>query len=244
MESYIEISFFNGVLLLYSSLLYASYITFHPIKNNLILIYAIIISLISVLLWYEKSFICIIFVEIIFFFTSFKYAKKTYLFALMFRYLCMGTSFILYGGSFYNGFYFVPMHKSVLFVWIIYVIGIIYAKSRWRIHICEKNCVYPVTIWIQNQKIKLLGYFDSGNIVSYHGIPVVFMSNVYQSYFQNQSIDIITMKTVLEYEAIQCYCCELQLDGFKKTKVYVHLQKDLSIPCGCNIILNMKVMVG
>lgn len=243
MESYIEVSFLNGVFLMYCSLIYASYIMLHPLNSCSIWIYSISISLLSVLLWNKNSYIYIICVECLCFFWLFRYAKKTYLVALIFRFLCIGTTFVLYGGSFHNGFYFVPIRISIVLVWMIYFGFVVYARSRWRIKICEKNCVYPVTLWINNKKIRVLGYFDSGNLLSYHGIPVVFMSDLYRSYFQNQSIDIV-MKTVLNAENIKCYRCMLQLDGCKRKEVYVHLQKDLNLPCECNLILNMKVMVS
>ena len=76
MESYVEVSWLNGVLLLYLSALFASYAMFQPLKDLHLLFYAAVISMLSVSLWQDGSLFIVILVELLFFLTLFRYARK------------------------------------------------------------------------------------------------------------------------------------------------------------------------
>lgn len=242
MESYIEVSWLNGVLLLYASVLFASYAVFQPMKDIRILVYAAGISLLSVMLWRKGSLFILILSELTYLATLFRYARKTYIFAFCFRFLCMLTCFAVYQGSFHNGFWFVPLHAPVQWCWLLYLLLIFFCKSRWRNHFCERNCLYPVTLYIGNKQLHVTGYLDSGNLLSQNGIPVVFLERRYLSYFAKESIQLVVMKTVQENSRLHCYPCELQLNGCRRLHVLVHLQEELQLPMRSELLLNMKVM--
>ncbi len=242
MESYVEVSWLNGVLLLYLSALFASYAMFQPLKDLHLLFYAAIISMLSVSLWQDGSLFIVILVELLFFLTLFRYARKTYIVAFCFRVLCMLTSYVIYQGSFHNGFWFVPIQASIIPCWLLYLLFLFFCKSRWRIRFSEKNCLYPLTLYVGNKHFKVIGYLDSGNLLSHEGIPVVFLQRRYLSYFVDERIQLVVMKTVQEESSLPCYTCELKLHGCHKRKVLVHLQEDLKLPMHSELLLNMKVM--
>lgn len=106
----------------------------------------------------------------------------------------------------------------------------------------KKNCLYPLTLYVGNKHFKVIGYLDSGNLLSHEGIPVVFLQRRYLSYFVDERIQLVVMKTVQEESSLPCYTCELKLHGCHKRKVLVHLQEDLKLPMHSELLLNMKVM--
>lgn len=243
MESYLEVSFFHNVCTIALSFLLGEYASMQPVSIWRVLLYAFMVSAFGCFLWFPYAIWIILLIEAFFFFLCFRRVFKAYFSALTIRILCYLSAFLFFGGGFHNGLWFVPMDgKGVVALWIVYGCAVLLLMAKWKHAFALTSYVYDAMLFLQETKLHLKGYLDSGNLLTYEQIPIVFIDKKYQTYFKNQNIELIVMNSVTSSEVIRCYACRLQLAGCRIQQVYVNCDRHLQLPLQCDVLLNVNVM--
>lgn len=242
MESYIEVSLLHNFITVVISTLMATYASLQPISFKRILIYASVQASTSCIFWFSNAWVLSVVVELLFFLVFFRYAYKTYVISLVTRFLWLCTAFVMYDGGFHNGAYFVPMDQPIYILWAIYGVCMLLLLAKWKDFVAELSYVYSLKLYTKQKILPLRGYLDSGNLITFKNVPILFLDKKYYAYFQNQGIELVVMNTITDTDVIRCYDCELQLSGCKKQRVFVNCEKSLELPLHCELLLNMKVM--
>lgn len=224
------------------SLVIGSCCALQPISLKKNIGYASSVSILACLLWGDHTFYYVLLLETCFVAIGFRHALKSYFMALSIRYLLLATSFLLYGGSFHNLLWFVPMKKGIIILWLLYILVFVLLIIKWKDVFARLSYLYDVRVYAGKEKFKIKSYLDSGNLLTHEKLPVLFLASKYQTYFKNQHIELIVMNTIKDTQIIRCYECEIQLPGCKKHRVYVNCDKTLHLPFRCEMLLNMKVM--
>lgn len=219
----------------------AQYIALKPISDKRLILYVITQSVLMTTLWSSYSWLICIMSEGLFFLFVFRYAKKTFLIAWCNRLLMMMICFTFYKGSFHNATWFVPLHITIWPLWVLMIIISIVLRLKWREELAKSAYVYGTQLFTNETTLHLKGYLDSGNLLSWQGIPVIFLKQNYHAYFKDERIELIVMNTVTDTSVLRCYLCEMQMNGCGRHPVYVHCEKNLNLPMGCNVLLNMNV---
>ncbi len=242
MESYIEVSWIQTILYHMLSLLLAQYTTLRPIHLYKGIIYTLIMSSCICFLWIPYHFIIYLICEGVCFMTIFQHAKKTYIWMHCFSYLQQATWYLLFMGGFHNAHWFVPITMPVLPIWLCYGFIIALLWCKWGRWVVRNTCVYQMKIFIKQHVLSVKGYLDSGNLLSKQGIPVLFIDQMYEAYFQEEDIYYIEMMGVHQRDDIVCYKTKVQIEGCKKHEVYISISKALRLPNQCQVLLNMNLM--
>ena len=195
------------------------------------------------MLWFSSCYLLIIVFEIVFLFTLFSYHKMAYVIGLCFRILYSFTGFLLIGGSFHNGMWFLPIDIHILPFLCFYLILICYVKSNAQWHIKKKCYCYKIDFFLNDTVLCLKGYLDSGNLLTDKGMPIVFVEQKYESYFDLTNIHVVVIDTVVSRDEVICYPCVVALPGCRKKHIYVSF-KVMELPEHCEVLLNMKLMKG
>lgn len=242
MESYVEVSFLYNWLTILVSVLLASYSCIQPINVKKGMLYAFMISLVGVSLYEAGSLYVAVLLESLFFMMVFPHKRKLYIYAMALRWFSFYSCFALYGGSFHNGLYFVPIRVNPLPIWLLYGGLLFMLKQKWKDLFAKGNYVYAMTLYLEEQQLPLKAYLDSGNLLCHEQQPVIFLDEKYQTYFQDSSIELVVMNTVEKTGVLSCHSCVIQVDGCKRHRVYVSCERHLTLPFDCEVLLNMKLM--
>lgn len=242
MESFVEVSLIHAIITLFLSVYIGQIVALQPLSKKRIWFYACISATLGCMLWLSYSWMILILVEVIAFFFFFRYAYKTYFCALVLRFLCFATTFVFYGGSFHNFYWFVPMDCPIWVMWLLYALIILLLQCKWKDIVSRLAYVYELTIFTNDETLKLTSYLDSGNLLTYQHVPILFIDKKYHAYFKNQRIELVVMNSVSASEVIRCYECDIQLLGCKKQHVYINADRHLKLPFTCSVLLNMNVM--
>ncbi|MEG0980904.1 MAG: sigma-E processing peptidase SpoIIGA [Erysipelotrichaceae bacterium] len=240
MQAYVEIAFINNMLIMITSVIIASYMQLRPLSYRNIFVYAFAVSLASVLLWGNHAWFIMILWELFWVVSIFKGKYKVYLLSIVLRALISFSDYLIFAGSFHAFVYFLPVnHKIILIQWIILIIIIIIIHKKGKFLLVESQYLYFVKLYFPNKTLKLMGYLDSGNRLSYHQIPIIFIDGEYQEYLQKDNIELIVMNTMNATTNIHAVLISLKINGFKKQKVLVSCTKDLKLPIHCKCLLNV-----
>lgn len=158
------------------------------------------------------------------------------------RMLWYMTSFAFYQGGFHNFLWFVPLHAAVYWLWLVYVLLFVLLHVKWKDMLARMNYLYRLQIELADTTLHLKGWLDSGNLLSYEGIPVLFISSSYETYFKKQDIELVVMNTVDDTSVIRCYACLAAIEGCHKHRVLVCCRNHVSLPLNCEVLLNMNMM--
>lgn len=242
MESYLEVSFLHNMCTIALSMFLGEYAAIQPVALYRILLYAMIISALGCLGWFPYAMLLLFLLEVLAFFFFFRHAYKAYACGWVVRLLLHASAFVFYGGGFHNGMWFVPMDTGVAALWIVYgVIGIL-LMVKWKDVFSRLSYIYEVTMHLPRKQLKMKSYLDSGNLLTYQHIPIIFVDKKYQTYFQNQRIELVVMNSIQASEVIRCYECDIQIAGCKKQHVYINCDQHLQLPFECDVLLNMNMM--
>lgn len=244
MESYIEVSFINQVLLMVLSILVAGYITCKPIRFIENGIYSISIAVCCSLFWGTYSWIIYLGLEIFFFLLYFRYRLKTYFVYGSLRFLLSFTCYALWQGSYHLGMYYVPLHQNPVGIWAIEVFLLFVLLRKWKYFLGKLNYIYECKIQSKHKKLCLRAYLDSGNLLTIQDVPVVFVDAKYLNYFHGEKMKYIPMQTMHGKQEIECYEALIELKGYPSRNVYVHCKPNMRLPLRCEILLNMKLLMG
>lgn len=210
-------------------------------STKMILLYALMISTFTHLLWNPFSPYLVLLMECLCFMTMFSYYKKLYIFAYAIRLLCMLSSYALYQGSVHNLCYIPPSDAFIYPLWFIWGLIILLCHSVQANHYIEENCIYPVTLCFNTYKLHVKGYLDSANFACYQGKCIIFLDQKYDIYAQNSDITTIHMHTMNADSIIECKKAQLYF-GNKKEEVYVAFQPQLQLPNACPLLLNIRLL--
>lgn len=242
MESYMEVTWINSVLLLVHSITFAFYISYKPQTFNKMLIYALAVPSLACLCFHPSGWIWMVLLESICFWWIFRYAWKSWLIFIALRLLWNFTCYVLYEGSFHLGLYFVPISTIPWALWLFLILSWFVVFRKWKIGLAQYDFVYPTTIFTTKVKLKMKGYLDSGNLLSNEFIPVIFVDHSYEEYFKNESIELVVMNTVEQTNVIRCFHASARVGNGSVHKVLVNSEKTLKLPMHCHALLNMYMM--
>ncbi len=244
MDIYIDLTilmlFFNGICACY----FLKMISQKKIK----IIYYFLCGIISILdiLFFYHNFYLIFFLNItilgiLFYFLFKKNFFINLLTFIMFRYLSNLIIMICFHRlKFYNGLFFIENKFDffILFTYpviflLIYLVTLFVDKSY---HLSSyKN---DVILLLNGKKYKIKAYFDTGNVLLYNQIPVIFMiENASPISKDNFKIEILT-KTINGNKMYFAKEVLISLDGSEEYKCsYLCLIKKDSFN-GCELLLN------
>ena len=243
MESYLEVSVFHNACTIVLSVLLGEYASMQPVSFKRVLCYAGTISLLGCILWFPYAFFIVGLLEGFYFFFFFRYAYKAYVTALTIRILCLLSAFAFFQGGFHNGLWFAPIDgKGILALWFVYGCAFLLLRVKWKDTFAKASYVYEAKLWLKQEKLHVKGYLDSGNLLTYKQIPILFIDQRYQAYFKDQRIELIVMNSVSSTDVIRCYACHLQMAGCRVQQVYVNCDRHLQLPFQCDVLLNVNVM--
>lgn len=242
MDSYIEISILHNFISISLSCMMGKYICVQPVADKKVLWYAILLSLCGCIFWYPYAWCVMLILEAAFFFFCFRYVYKVYIVALCFRYLCYATTFAFYHGGFHNFLWFVPAQAFIYPLWGLYALLYILLAVKWKDVVAKLSYVYQIHIYLHNQTLDMLGYLDSGNLLTYQTIPVLFINKKYQTYFSNQRIELVVRNSISGMDVIRCYECDIAIEGSRRHRVLISCEGNMTLPMKCEVLLNMKVI--
>lgn len=197
MNAYIDLSlivYISNILLSF----YYSLIIFDNIKVNKVFIsITILFFLLSgvinlFLINYFLLFSSILYILLITIFDN-KLIKSLILTIILYYFNC--SLMLLIGGCFlYNGILLISIPFISLFIFIqpIYICLIHIIFSLIIKYLKNKSFIYKCKIEIENKTYKGKGYYDSGNILLFNELPVIFINGNYQ----NNNGEIINVKTI------------------------------------------------
>lgn len=90
------------------------------------------------------------------------------------RMLLFFAEYAFLKGSFHNLLYFVPMRCEIILFWVVLLLGLVFLFANGKLFLCAMQYSYPFTLYTADTKLKLIGYLDSGNLATYHQIPIIF----------------------------------------------------------------------
>lgn len=242
MESYLEVSFLYNICTLILSLRLGAYAAVQPISMRRMIMYATLLSALACFGWFPFAGVLVVLGEIVSLILFFRYALKTYVCAWILRLLLYGTSFVLYGGGFHNGMWFVPMDTKVIWLWIVYILLFIILLIKCKDSFLKLSYIYEITMYLPHTCIKLKSYLDSGNMLMYQQIPILFVDKKYQEYFKEQRIELVVMNSIDTTSVIRCYACDIKIAGCCRKGVYINCDRHLQLPFHCSVLLNVNVM--
>ncbi|MFR5523802.1 MAG: hypothetical protein ACLTJG_02450 [[Clostridium] innocuum] len=90
-------------------------------------------------------------------------------------------------GWFHNFLWFVPLHASVYWLWLVYGGMFLLLHVKWKDMLARMNYLYRLHIELADTTLHLKGWLDSGNLLSYEGIPVLFISSSMRHILRNRT---------------------------------------------------------
>lgn len=240
MESYIEITFITSFLSVLFSLMISMYLSQKVLSYKKICLYSCIVSLFNSLYFKESFYLIFIIIEIFFIFTIFRTSKICYGMMMGIRIMLLITYKTFLKGGIHGLAYFVVTDEYKIFiVWIILGLLILMILKKGKYFLFPQKFMYEVILVLNKEKIHLTGYYDSGNFLSYHQIPVIFISKNYEKYLiKNVSIETDSLNGKCRHVVSEGI---IQMEGYEKMKVYVGVMEQF--PPSCNCLLNVFLFI-
>lgn len=243
MDSYIEITWLTSFLILLHSSMTAFYIAWKPQRFYKLILYSAIVPFFACFCFHRYGWVFTILLEGIFFIWCYAYAWKSWLLMIANRLLWNFSCYVLYDGTFHLGIYFVPANTTPWLLWFVLSISAIFLYHTWKSALAQRDFIYPIQITTSCVRLRIKGYLDSGNLLENEGVPVIFVDQKYQEYFQDESIELVVMNTVDRTKVIKCHEANAKLASGGYQRVLVNSEKSLQLPMGCKALLNMKLMI-
>lgn len=242
MESYIEISWLHNILFLVLSQMMAGYLSLRPLSLKKQWGYALLITSYGTLFWTSNAWIGCLLLELICILLWYRHTLKTYFFMLSFRMLWNISAMLWVKGTMAHGLFFPAIETSLLKLWILGIFLLLLLQKKWHTYVMQTNFVYSCKLIKKDRVWKGRGYMDSGNMLMYDGMPVVFMDWKYQSYFSRENIQYIEMQTMNETGEMEGIEVELLLENQTKQNVFVCFKKHLYLPLHCDLLFGMETL--
>lgn len=242
MESYIEITWLNAFLILMNSSTLAFYLSMKPCKCYQLLIYSAIIPAVACICFSKYEWLFMLLLEAGCFYWIYRNTWKTWLLMIAHRLLLHFSCYVLFGGSFHLGIYFVPVNCVPWLLWIILIGTWLAMFLYWKMELSQQNFVYPFELLIKQTKLQLKGYLDSGNFMMEEGLPIMFLDEQYQTYFKNENIQWMMMNTIQGETRIACYKAQARFPKMNYRPIFIHFTNQLKLPFGACALLNIHMM--
>jgi len=242
MESYIEVTWISGFLILFNAATLAFYLAMKPCSFLLLIVYSACIPLLACFVFAPWEWLVMAGAEGFFFYVIYRHAWKSWLLMIAHRLLCNLTAYLLYGGSFHLGIYFVPCDTLPILLWSA-LIGswlAMFLHGKWTLS--QQNFIYPIEVRSQSKVMKMKGYMDSGNLMMSEGIPVMFLDQSYEAYFDVSGIQWVVMDTMQGSEPVRCCYANVRIANAPYHRVLVHFKKRMQLPLGAKALLNIHMM--
>lgn len=240
-DSYVEVTWLNACLLAVFSFCIASYLIMKPVSLKRICLFSITVISVAVSCWFPFASILVFTITVSGMILWFYYQLSCFALALGIFYGMSILQYVFLSGSFHNGIYFVPMNEGIVWYWlgIIFVLIVLFHNGKvWFSGMCYSH---PIQIKIGSKIFKMIGYLDSGNLVSFHQIPVIFLDKRYQEAFIDCEIELILLSTINGVDVCKVYEAQLKLEHGSWQKVYVNVEKRIDEELGATCILNRNL---
>lgn len=242
MESYIEITWITGFLVLLNSTTLAFYLACKPCAFYKLLLYSMMIPLAACFLFNTYEWLCMVLLEGVFFGWIYRDSWKGWLLMIAHRLLLNLTCYVFYEGSFHLGIYFVPSYVIPYLLWAVLIISWFGMFLHWKFHLSQQNFIYPIEIRTKRAIVKTRGYLDSGNLIMEEGVPVLFLDKSYEEYFLGENIEWVEMNTMQGTGRVRCYEVRARVGNTPYHKVLIHLNRTMELPMGAKALLNIHLM--
>lgn len=242
MESYIEITWFNGFLVLMNSTTLAFYLACKPCAFYKMLAYSVLVPLFACFCFGRYEWLAMCLLEGLFFYLIYRDSWKGWLLMIAHRLLCNLTCYVLYEGTFHLGIYFVPSDKIPWLLWGVLILTWCMMFFHYKYELSQQSFLYPLEIRTSDVVIKMKGYLDSGNLLMEEGKPVLFLDQTYEEYFQKEHIEWIVMNTVQGIGKVPCFEVKARIGTQTYHNVLVHINRHLQLPMNAKALLNIHMM--
>lgn len=242
MESYIEVTWITGFLILLNAGTLAFYLSAKPCRYRYLIIYSALVPLLSCIVFHRFEWVVMVAAEALFFRLIYYDQWKSWLLMIAHRLLCNFTCYVWYGGSFHLGIYFIESAKIPYVIWILLSISWLGMFYCWKTALSQQNFIYALELKGNNKIIKLKGYLDSGNLLQEAGIPVVFLDQKFEEYFKEDHIQWIMMNTVKGESRVKCHKAQARVANAHYHPVWIHFTGNLHLPFGAKALLNLHMM--
>lgn len=242
MESYIEVTWITGFLILLNAGTLAFYLSAKPCKYRYVLVYSALIPLMSCVIFHHMEWLFMLMIEALFFRIIYHDQWKCWLLMIAHRLLCNFTCYVWYGGSFHLGIYFIESAKLPVLCWLLLSISWLFMFYRWKIALSQQSFIYSLELRGCDKIVRLKGYLDSGNLILEDGLPVLFLDQSYEEYFNQADIQWIMMNTVQGQSRVKCHRVQARLCNAHYHPVWIHFTDNLHLPLGAKALLNLHMM--
>lgn len=242
MESYVEITWFTSFLMLLHSSTLAFYVAWKPQPFYKLVIYSMVLPFFACICFSKHAWIWLLLLEGGFFWWIYRYAWKTWLILLANRFLWNFTAYALFGGTFHLGIFFVPSKVIPWGYWFILLTTWVFLYHKWKSTLAQRDFIYPIQIVCEKTRLKIKGYLDSGNLLTCGGVPVIFLDQKYQEYFEHNRIELVVMNGVDATKVIRCKEAKMKVGDGGFHMVLINTEKSLHLPLGAHALLNMHLM--
>lgn len=242
MESYIEVTWITGFLILLNAGTLAFYLSAKPCKYRYVIAYSAIVPLLSCFLFHRFEWGIMAIVEASFFRLIYHKQWKSWLLMLAHRLLCNFTCYIWYGGSFHLGIYFIESDQLPILCWCLLSVSWLCMFYFWKAELSQQSFIYSLELKGNEKIVRLKGYLDSGNLIMEEGIPVLFLDQHYEEYFDTQHIQWIVMNTMQGQSSVKCHRAQARIMDAHYHPVWIHFTSNLHLPLGAKALLNLHMM--
>lgn len=207
-------------------------ILFYDINSLGLFIMKLVLSIIMILISYPKYDLKYIFYNlIVFYITSIFLGGSLYLLNLELSYKHIGLIFINKGYSI----------NLIVIILISPLLLYFYIKENKLIK-NKYNNYYHTIIYINNQILKLTGFIDSGNNLTFKRKPVILIDKR-KFIYENMNYQIIPYQVVNKIMMLKIYKCDKVIINSKEFKnIYLGISEDKINIDGVDVLLNNKLM--
>lgn len=240
MESYIEVTYINNVLIGIFAYYASSYFSMSKMSHRFFYVFLLCEQLVIVLLFNKAMYPLFYLLEYTLTLWLFYHQYKKLLMYLCIKYLAFFTMFKFFNGSFHLLHYFVPSHINILGIWILLLFGIVVLHQKYAAYLKVSDFIYSLTIEA-NKPIHVKGFLDTGNQVMWKKHAVLFLDHAYLSYFKECLKEQVVVHTLNKTEVLSCYLCKVKINRYKKGEYYICCDKRVALEWGCKCLLNMEI---
>ncbi len=242
MESYIEVTWLSGFMMLVQAGTLAFYLINKPCDYRRILIYSVCMPMLACVLFHPLEWIVMAGVEGMFAYWIFAYAWKGWLLMITQRLLLNLTAYVLYGGSFHLGIWFVPCASIPWLLWgvlfLSWAMMFFYLKYR----LSQQDFIYPIEIAAKQSALRMKGYLDSGNLMMSEGVPILFVDSAYETYFDGTRIQWVISDTIQGSTRLPCHPARVRIKNAPYHDVLICCKQKLTLPLGAKALLSIHMM--
>ena len=209
--------------------------------------FIILFNISSLLFFILKMILAIVMLLITFSYRSFKYTMNNFIYLIILSVIMGGVLYLINieVGYSHLGMLIFTNGKSLNLIILLFIgllTVLIYSKY---IKGVKKDLVhkYKTTLFIDNKKLDLIGFLDTGNCLYYLNKPVLILNKNIKVNLENKKMYYVPYKTIDKPGIMKCIKVDkifIENKGFFEN-VYLALSNDKFHLNGADIILNMNL---